>query len=498
MNLDELIAQTAPQPTQKESLKKPEAAGLDLDHLIATSAPEAAASATPSQPSAPTALDSLARGFLQGGTALFGDEIVGALGGDLMRAQMSKLAKGQVRLTPEAEVEAKRLGIEVPGQMQIPSQTEGYRAIRDSDRQANKEADDAHGGFSLVGNLGGGIATSRLLPGFSGVKAAGALGKLGLGAKVAGMAGRTLAGAGTGLAQGGLFGAGASNANDAQGLIDDTKEGAKLGGLFGLGAGVLGEGLGALGSKAGAARESIKDAVRAKKTLEQAALEKAAAGAVGGAVQKGSRFEEQFLRHADNPNLPEELRTAIKDWQASPQSQELVGSVLKNQLAEAPEVAGQIANKRQALQELQEGSAQAIDAATEAAVSPKAAREQIGARLWRYGLPAVAGAIGHHYLGPYGLAGGLAGGAVLRPMLHSFKHLARNPAFKTSALRLGEGVAGNLSSMLGAATRSAGAIETPVAAELFPGLLTARGATADNQDLETQQAIARAMRSYAP
>lgn len=239
---------------------------------------------------------------------------------------------------------------------------------------------------------------------------------------------------------------------------DNRGEGALSGLKFGMGAGAGGQLLGKLAQLARGGQEGIRAAQLVKARAAQAEAEKAAAGAVGSATQKGSRLEEQFARYAEDPNLPPELRAAIAQWKASPRSKELVGDVLQNQLEAAPAVSGEIAGKQAALRQLQEGGEEAAQAAADRAMSGGVAMRQVKDRAMRYGLPALAGFLGHHFLGEMGGMMGLAGGSVLRPMFHSMKHLAQSPAFQAALLRGVEGSAGGLAGLAQTAGLGAGGV----------------------------------------
>lgn len=237
----------------------------------------------------------------------------------------------------------------------------------------------------------------------------------------------------------------------SQGLLaadpEHRAEGALTGLKFGLGAGGVGQLLSKLASLAGGGQEAIRVQELAKARAAQAQAEKEAAGAVGSATQKGSRLEENFATYLNDPNLPPEIRAALAQWKAGPRSQELLSDVLTNQLEAAPAVSGEIAGKQAALRALQDGSEEAIQAAANRAVSGGTAWRQVKERALRYGLPALTGYLGHHFLGGMGGMMGLAGGSVLRPMFHSMKHLVKSPAFQTALLRGGETFAGGLGSL---------------------------------------------------
>lgn len=241
-------------------------------------------------------------------------------------------------------------------------------------------------------------------------------------------------------------------------------EGALFGTQFGVGAGTLGHLLGRLAGAAGGRADAIRAAQLEKARAAKAAEIKSAAGELGAATQRGSRLEEQFARYAEDPNIPAELRDAIAAWKASPRSQELLSDVLTNQLRDAPSVSGAIAGKQSALRALQEGAEEAVQQAANQAVSSGAAFQQVKARALRYGLPALGGYLGHQFLGPLGGTMGLAGGAVLRPMMHSMRRLAKNPAVQTSLLRNSQAVLRSLSRL----TEAAALGEAPIIPAALP------------------------------
>lgn len=240
----------------------------------------------------------------------------------------------------------------------------------------------------------------------------------------------------------------------AQGAIaagpDNRGEGALTGLKFGLGTGAAGQLLGSVSQLASGGQDSLRAGALSNAREAQDALERTAGGELGAAVQKGSRFEEQFANYAEDPNLPEDLRAALQAWRGSQQSKELVSSVLRNQLGEAPAVAGQIAAKRSALDALQTGREDAVRASADASLSFGEAKRQALQRAIRYGLPALGGAM----LGP----AGLAEGAVLRPMMHSAKRYLANPAFQYQALRALGGLSGGLSGLANVAALGEGGL----------------------------------------
>lgn len=147
--------------------------------------------ATPAK-AKPGKIEALLRGWKQGGPFDFGDELVGLTGAPILRAALGQIAKGGVRLTPQAEAEAKAHGIELPPEQKVPSTAELYTAVRDADRAADDAAREAEPTAYIGGNIGSGIASAKLLPlSLAGPAAEGAplLSRMGRGALNAGPAG---------------------------------------------------------------------------------------------------------------------------------------------------------------------------------------------------------------------------------------------------------------------------------------------------------------------
>lgn len=145
------------------------------------------------------------RGAAQGVSFGFADEIVG--GAKSIVDDISQLFTGEAN-GPKPKYDEN--GILLNQDELLGS----YQKHRDEYRQADERAREANPSTFLAGEVGGGIASS-LLPG-------GALLNAGKGAKL----GTVMA---KGAAQGGLYGAGSSNADNAQDLLIDASMGTALG-----------------------------------------------------------------------------------------------------------------------------------------------------------------------------------------------------------------------------------------------------------------------------
>lgn len=161
----------------------------------------------------PGFLMSLGRGGLQGATMGFGDELIGGGVTSLIQAGANMLPKSLAQKWDVAQAPA----------------GDAYRFGRDEERKANAAAQKAHKWAYLGGNVAGGLASAAVTPGFAAAKGAG----LGM---------RALAGLGNGVAQGAVFGLGASEAKDVAGMVKDTLTGGVVGGALGGALPVVGAG----------------------------------------------------------------------------------------------------------------------------------------------------------------------------------------------------------------------------------------------------------------
>jgi hypothetical protein len=113
-----------------------------------------------------------------------------------------------------------------------------YRKARDSEREANHKAEQAHGGWYTGGNVVGGVAGSFLVPG--GAVARGAVGAAKLGKVGTALANPAVRAAAQGAKYGAVAGAGESEATDVVGVLADAGRSSAVGGAT---AGVVGHAL---------------------------------------------------------------------------------------------------------------------------------------------------------------------------------------------------------------------------------------------------------------
>ena len=189
----------------------------------------------------PSELESLARGTAQGASFGFADEIAGALGG--MYDDFSKALSGD-----QVPVDIKRdeFGNITPESLAEMNKDASYEKRRDAYRNADRVAQEANPTTYGAGEIGGAIGTA-FIPGMGVLNA-------GKGANLATKIGM-------GAVQGGLTGAGQSEADDLMGLAKDTGTGAVLGGaLTGVGEKVVAPALNKVGnalSKSGDAADYL-------------------------------------------------------------------------------------------------------------------------------------------------------------------------------------------------------------------------------------------------
>lgn len=296
-----------------------DATAAELDRL-------ARVAAVPGSP-APTQAEAGARGFGQGLSAGYGDEMAGARRG-AAASTPARLALGLIpflgpALTPAAEdvvaVEKARQ------QGRDPSFGEAYTEARDADRAANAAAQEAFPKTYLGTEITGAIASS-MVPG-------------GQAANVArgGRAAQFLSGLGRLAGQGALQGAGYSDGDTPGEVASDTG----VGSLVGLGGGALGKVFGRLGpwltSKGRslaargtqrAAQQAAEESTAAVRSVEAAARERAA---------NAYRQMERIELALQNPALPPAERAAIEAFKKTPEYADLVAANAKGVLAAAPD-----------------------------------------------------------------------------------------------------------------------------------------------------------------
>jgi hypothetical protein len=239
------------------------------------------------------------------------------------------------------------------------------------------------------------------------------------------------------LAQGGVSGAGYSNADTAGGLARDTGLGIGIGAL-GYGAGqAVGKAFSGMAGLAGRGVRLAESRAAGKAADEIAAEIASARGSLGGEVQKGQRIVENLRRLG--PQLTPEEQAAVAQLE-----QRLTQSTREA----LPGQVGAIDAKDAALSAAKQGASQALRDRTAELLSTGEVKQQILSRALRYGPVALGTALGSAVGGPFGTAVGALAGAGTRPMVRSMIRLGKNPAVQKATLEAIENAAPQLGTFL--------------------------------------------------
>lgn len=231
-----------------------------------------------------------------------------------------------------------------------------------------------------------------------------------------------------GATQGGLNGAGASEADTAGGVVEDTA----LGTLVGAGAGLAGHGisrgLGA-GVKAlrGRAQKGIEVATGQIDDMAKAAAaeQTASARSAAGRAAQDAYKQLEHLRALDRLGMLSPEEKTVADALAS----ELADKAQANLLPAAAEKAAKSEAYKEAM-------------ATEAGRAAEKAKEigsvwnQLKPRLKRYAIPLAAGVMGLPAGGPVGAGVAAAAGRGVSPAIQALGRMVKHPATRRAAWSL--------------------------------------------------------------
>jgi hypothetical protein len=250
-----------------------------------------------------------------------------------------------------------------------------------------------------AGAIGAGLLTGEALPGMVGAGAAGA-----------------------------LLGGGLSTAKDAAGvagsaMVSGVASAVPVGILGWLAKRIGGHAAGKV-AQAGerAATQGAVEAEAPVRSVEAAARERAA-----NAYRQMERIEVAL----NNPETSAADRAALLAFKATPEYADLSSANVRGMLEAAPSALAEREAARAVAQEARAGLPEAITKRTEELLSPERAREQVMARVKRYGPPALGTATGSVFGGPVGAAVGSLAGAGTRPMTHALRRMADDPAVVT-------------------------------------------------------------------
>lgn len=350
-------------------------------------------------------LGAAARGFAQGGTLGFADEVGGALGAvdELVRRPFGG---GQYDDKPLRQALVDR-----------------YLLERNANRQELAESRAAHPVVTGAAELAGGLALP--LPGASGVRAAAQAGKVGQAAMRAGA---------LGFGAGAFAGHGRSEEDTAAGQLKDALVDGAIGGLV----------MAPLG--AGAAKVTAGKAKAAQDALEKTQKEadkamRSARSALGGETASGFRTIEQLERALNDPGVDPAARQAALNFLTSPE-----GQALKNQVLESASRrgGGQVARIQDAEQAFADASRATDPAAVQQATADylsQGLKPEVVPRVMRYlsrvvpvaAASTIGGAIGDT---AGAVVGGTVGGVLAASMGApgtALVNMLKSPRFRYSA-----------------------------------------------------------------
>lgn len=273
---------------------------------------------------------------------------------------------------------------------ELPGEVAGtYRAARSENRQLDEASREQHP-LPFYGGMAGGIlASAPAMPSMAV-------------AKGAGFGSRLLANALTGTAQGGLYGAGASEADltkDELGkFAKDVGRSAAVGGVT---SGVLGAAGAGLRAIRGRAVKGAKEAAAAEEEVQRRLAEKAIKSKQGeyrSSIQSASRDIEVLERAAQGSD---DVAQKARAWLQSPEAEAVRAQVATSKLGTAPERIAEMGTLREQLGQLVAGKQDNIATQTAEALKDPV-RKHVAPRLLTLA----------HRLAPPAMAtvGGLVGG----------------------------------------------------------------------------------------
>jgi hypothetical protein len=489
------LPDAAPAPARR-ALSADEAQGLGLPD---------AGPAAPRMGSGSSAGGAALRGFGQGLTAGFGDE---------MGAGLQSGLQGLVNALPSGALDW--AGIDNRQQQDVG---DVYQHARSENRAQLATDEQEHGAASALGNVAGGVLLNAIVPGEGTYAQAIGLGAAsGLGNSEADLTQRDVGGALKDTAIGGALGAAGKYVGDkaasgagavrqwvlnkagtgkaaaaalstAQAAAEKAKETASLRGEAGAAASraaqavqniekinlpedvprrTVGEVADSIRQQLASLDSTIAEA-RAKAVASGIAPDNLGAGRMGEFLARGSKFDKaqqaarklgtyqdardalaQQLDELLTANRPDALmpdtagplREAQAALQADPRFLDLKQNVLKNTLNDFPAVADQALAARSAYHEAIASTPEDVAKRSAVLLSPDAAKERAKQLALRYGLPALGGYLGSQIGGVEGAAVGAAAGAGARPGLQAlYRTATTNPAVQHAAFSALESLA---------------------------------------------------------
>lgn len=372
----------------------------------------APANPEPATAQAPGLAEIARRGATQGVSMGYGDELAGGIGGLITQAERALLNRGAARLTPQAQAEARQLGISIPDSQDRTTLAQDYRDIRDAERQKNQAAHDASPSLYNSTEFAGGLLPMAL-PGVGAMsRAAPVLSSAGIGA---------------------LASLGGSNADLTHGEYGraalDTGIGAGVGGLAGLAA----RGLSSLAGRSETARRlASADAAEFANRQAQRAF-RSARSALGGETSAVLNAYENASKIAANAAgiFPDEMVQAARARLADPRFIELVRDAGQGSLdAGVDRLTGSLASARHVFEDAARNTApEAVEAAAEEAQAHPI-RTQVVPRLRHMASRAIPHAIGAAVGGPGGALVGAGAAMTLGHPGTTMANMMNSPAVR--------------------------------------------------------------------
>lgn len=369
---------------------------------------------------APSGGESLGRGLAQGATLGWGDELAGAARATkLLKVpkdvrtpgprQLAKLYPGM----PYPEASSRWFNENRPDQQAAQAaesarveQQAGYRGLRNEVRAKNEAASAAHPKLYLGGQVAGALPAMLATGG----------------------------GVGTVAGLGAFQGAGYSDSDTGSGLAGDAALGA-AGGLAGYGVGkLLGAGVQAAGRLAGRKLTTAAQRAAAAATEDATADVASKVGKYGGLRQTENKAILNLLAREQSGLLDAANQAELATLRQSGRLVQALNESAANDLEFLATRIPAVAAAKGEATAAQAALPQTIATDTAKKLSGKEAREQVMARLNRYGPVALGSAAGTVMGGPLGTAVGALAGAGTRPMVRALFRMANNPAVQTSLL----------------------------------------------------------------
>ena len=347
--------------------------------------------------------------------ALIGADKAGDVASARAIAQALVQARGSAKpqekpLDPTADMSGLERGLAGVGKALVDpvrgvGQMLGLVSQQDIDEAKRLDAALMDTGAGMAGNIAGNMLTA-LLPGGSTVK------------------GSALIGAGLSALQPTATG-------------ESRLENTLTGGALGAGGAVAAKGIGRGMQAAKGKMTSLATKVEAKAAADAAAETASARSYAGNAAQNAYKQMQVLASKAEQGALsPDEaavwealqeeyLRKAQEKLIPAAAAKEVSAKAFKDAIDSEAERASKLATER---------------------LSGKEAKNQVMARVKRYGPAAVGGALGGLAFGPGGVAAGIPAALYLRPALHATMRMAKNPAVQYQMLRpiAGSGLLGDL------------------------------------------------------